>query len=282
MEIEFKKITFLILACIGLPACEKFEAKDFFYPDETTNERFSQSMVWDAKSPYRELDVPLNEYSIYVMADSHVGTTDNLDFFLADAKKGNATAVVMAGDLTNGHPEDYQTFKRHMPPRDSLPLFQIAGNHDYFFNGWKQFYSLFGSTTYLFTVKTPQATDLYICLDSGSGTMGSSQLKWLENTLESERAKYRDCIIFTHVNLFRIRHTVSTNPYVEELQVLLELCIKYQINMVVAGHDHERNAARLGNTTHLTLDALQDGLPNSGYLILGVKEGTIDYKFINF
>ena len=33
----------------------------------------------------------------------------------------------------------------------------MAGNHDLFYDGWKEFYSRFGSSTYLFTVKTPDA-----------------------------------------------------------------------------------------------------------------------------
>lgn len=99
-----------------------------------------------------------------------------------------------------------------------------------YFHGWKQFYSLFGSSTYLFIVKTPQSTDVFICLDSGSGTLGSNQLDWLKDILETERPNYRRCVLFTHVNLFRIRHTISANLPVEELYVLMELCVKHQID----------------------------------------------------
>ena len=41
------------------------------------------------------------------------------------------------------------------------PVFLITGNHDLFFDGWKTFYEFFGSSTYYFTVSTPEVPDLY-------------------------------------------------------------------------------------------------------------------------
>ena len=156
----------------------------------------------------------------------------------------------------------------------------MIGNHDLYFDGWKQFYTHFGSTTYLFTVETPEASDLFICLDTGSGTLGSNQLEWLKNMLQEERPNYRKCVIFTHNNLFRIRHTTSTNPFVEEVRVLSELCLKHEIDMVITGHDHERNAVKFGNTTHITMDALQDISENAGYFTLFINQGEIDFEFV--
>ena len=102
-------------------------------------------------------------------------------FFLAS----NAVAVVMVGDLTTGHAEDYALFEQHLPNRDSLPSFLIPGNHDLYFNGWEEFYTRFGSSTYFFTIRTTTATDLFICLDSGGGTLGNLQLDWLKEMLEN-------------------------------------------------------------------------------------------------
>jgi len=248
---------------------------------ESVNQRFEQSMDWNNDHPYKILNVPVDDYSIFAMADSHLGGTINLDFFLSEAKRMDVVAAVMVGDLTTGHTTDFNTFQQHLPDQDTLISFQIIGNHDLYFDGWKQFYSIFGSTTYIFTVKTPQSDDLFICLDSGSGTLGSDQLDWLKNTLKTNRSDYRRCVLFTHNNLFRIRHTTSTNPFVEELHVLMELCIKYQIDMVVTGHDHEQNDVVFGNTTHITMDALLDDSDNAGYLNINIKQGKIEYEFVN-
>lgn len=283
MENRFIKIT-LILCTLAyiLCACEKVDLRSAFISYESVNERFNQSSEWNNNHPFRTITVPVDDYTIFVMGDSHVGTTKNFDAFLNEAMRANASAIVMVGDLTSGHAEDFRTFDNHLPEKDSVASFQMVGNHDLYFNGWKQFYSLFGSTSYLFTVATPQAADLYICLDSGSGTLGSNQLDWLKSILDQERPAYRRCVIFTHLNLFRIRHTGSTNPLVEELYILMELCVKHQIDMIVTGHDHEKNVVVLGNTIHITMDALSDDYKGAGYLELNTVNGNIEYTFFNF
>jgi predicted phosphodiesterase len=281
METRFVKIAGFILLSLVFSACDKFESRGFIVSYESADERFNSSMVWNAVHPYKEITVPVEDYSIYIMADSHVGSTKNLDLFLDKAGKMNATAVVMIGDLTNGHAADYDDFQQHLPSRDSLLTFQTTGNHDLFFGGWDHFYALFGSSTYLFTVNTPHSSDLYICLDSGGGTLGEDQLEWLKAILQADRSKYRHCILFTHNNLFRERHTFSTNPPVDELLSIMELNIENHVDMVISGHDHERNVVEFGNTTYITLDALEDGFKNSGYLVLSCNQDKAEYEFIS-
>lgn len=281
MEIRFSEISFLIVILIAFSACDKFEMRGFIASYESVNDRFDQSIDWNSHHPYKQITTQDDNYAIFAMGDSHVGTTENLHIFFNDAIRTNAIAAVLVGDLTTGHTEDYQTFHQSIPNQDSLLTFPIVGNHDLYFNGWEQFHSLFGSTVYLFTVKTPQASDLYICLDTGSGTLGSNQLEWLKEILDTERSTYRHCVIFTHNNLFRIRHTPSTNPLVEELHVLMELCVTYQINMVVTGHDHVKNDVTFGETTHITMDALQDESRYPGFLKLLVKPDRVTYEFVD-
>lgn len=74
---------------------------------------------------------------------------------------------------------------------------------------------------------------------------------------------------------------MSTNPVNEELVVLTELFAKHKVDMVVTGHDHEKNVLKLGNTTHITLNAMLDGFSEAGYFMLKVKNGNIGYKFID-
>jgi hypothetical protein len=275
-----RKIGLILTLIAVLTACDEFEMRGFVASYESVDQRFDQSMEWNRTHPFREISVPTGEYHLFVMGDSHVGGTKNFDFFVSEAQKSKAAAVVMNGDLTTGHAEDFETFWQHLPDPDSLATFQIAGNHDLYFNGWKQFYSLFGSSTYLFSVKSPNANDLFICLDSAGGTLGRKQLDWLKDILEKERQNYRRCCVFTHNNLFRIRHTFSTNPQMEELYVLAEWCVKYEIDLVVGAHDHVRNVARLGNTTFLTLGALIDQNKDASYLKLSCKLGKLTYEFI--
>ena len=274
-------IALFVAIIFSFTACEEADIGGMFISGESANQRFEQSMEWNAQHPSCEIVVPSDDYLIFSMSDSHVGGTNNLDIFFSNAKTTKASAVVMVGDLTTGHEKDYAVFQQHIPSTDSLSTFLIAGNHDLYFNGWNQFYSRFGSSTYIFTIKTPAAKDLFICLDTGGGTLGSKQLDWLKDILQTKRTDYRRCILFTHNNLFRFRRTASTNPLVEELHVLMELFTKNQVDMVVTGHDHVQNASSFGNTTHIVMDALKDGSSHSGYFQLNVKNGNIEYKFVN-
>jgi UDP-2,3-diacylglucosamine pyrophosphatase LpxH len=269
---------FLIFAItFSLNACVK--DMTMVIPSETADERFNKSMEWNLQHPSPEVIVTSDEYSLFCVADCHVGGTKNIDSFFSLANSSTASAIVMVGDITTGHAQDYEKFKTCLPKQTSMPLFFIAGNHDEFFGGWEQFNSKFGTSTYLFTVATPNETDLYICLDSGGGTLGAKQLKWFENTLQTKRSAYRNCFVFTHVNLFRPRHTTSTNPFVEEIKVLVGLFTKYQVDMVITGHDHVRADQLFGITRYIQLDALEDNAPNAGYFILKVREGKIEYSF---
>jgi predicted phosphodiesterase len=276
------KIGIFILLCASLSSCDKFEMRGFVTGHESANDRFVESMEWNADHPNQNIDVNSEDYSIFVMGDSHVGGTENLDFFLGEATAANASAAVMVGDITTGHAEDFQTFHQHLPEADVLRTFQITGNHDLYFNGWKEFYRLFGSSTYFFSVVTPEAMDLYICLDSGSGTLGSKQLDWFKAVLRTERNAYRHCVVFTHNNIFRIRHTTSTNPFIEEVRMLAELSIEFQIDMLITGHDHKKNEVTFGNTLHITMDALQDISNDPGYSRINVTDGQLEHEFVNF
>jgi hypothetical protein len=278
---QFNRLIILLMIS-ALTGCEETDITGFFISSESVNMRFKQSTEWNASHPDREIIVPSENYFILTMGDSHVGGTNNLNTFLNTAKNTNAAAIVAVGDLTTGNASDYDRFQEIMPSQDSLSSFLMVGNHDLWFNGWKQFYSRFGSSTYIFTIKTPAAKDLFICLDTGSGTLGNKQLDWLKEILQTSRKEYRYCTVFTHNNLFRNRHTGSTNPFVEELHVLMELFTIHQVDMVITAHDHIKYADKFGNTTYITMDALEDGLDYSGYFKLNMIDGKIDYEFINF
>jgi predicted phosphodiesterase len=275
------QVFFTVLLTLLFSGCYKdLDLTGFIRSTDRVNERFTQSELWNSQHPFREISVDSDEYSILVAADSHIGGTVNFDKFVSEASKPGISAFVMVGDMVSGKKEDYDLFRQHLPPFDTVPYFLIAGNHELYFDGWKTFYDYFGSSTYTFTVKTFRATDLFICLDSGSGTLGNKQLSWLEDILQQSRSNYRNCIVFTHNNFFRPRKTMSTNPLVEELHVLLGLFADYDVDLVINGHDHSRAEEFFGPTTYLILDALLDGAQNAGYLKLSVHHGDIGYEFV--
>ncbi|MDD3431211.1 MAG: metallophosphoesterase [Bacteroidales bacterium] len=273
----------LILSCLGLclSACQLIDPRGFIVSYESADQRFEQSLSWNDQHPHSALMSSLENYEIFAVSDIHVGGTTNLDLFLEQALLNQPKAVFMAGDLTTGHAEDYQRLYAALPPQDSLSIFPIPGNHDLYFGGWKQYRPLFGSSVYCFSIKTPEASDLYICLDNAGGTLGAKQLEWLKQVLLFERSQYRYCVLVNHNNWIRLRRMAATNPYVEELEVLLDLCLKHQVDVVISGHDHERHTAVFGNTRFITLDALSDTHPTPSYLVLSLSPDSISYSYRN-
>jgi 3',5'-cyclic AMP phosphodiesterase CpdA len=266
---------------LTLSSCEKFELRGFLFSYENVDERFTQSIAWNNSNPYKVITIDTNYYTIYVMADSHIGSINNFNYFIAHAINNKAIASVMAGDLTTGHATDYKTFNDALPGWAVLPTFPIAGNHDIYFEGWTQFHSLFGSSTYLFYVKTPNGTDIYICLDTAGGTLGDLQYKWLRDVLSTERLDCRRCVIFTHNNILQFRKIATTTPNLEELYSLKELFIKHQVDAVITGHDHKKDQIEFGKTKYISLDALLDGHKEAGFLVLSVTDGNLGFDHLN-
>jgi predicted phosphodiesterase len=280
MEIIRKaEILFLICSLLFCFSCEDVDFSGFIFNTDPVNERVEQSLEWNDSHSALKITVPATEYSLLIAGDSHVGGTANLDEFITRANTTGISGMVMVGDLTTGKKEDFEIFKKELDSKNDVPFFLMIGNHDLFFNGWEHYFSMFGSSTYSFTVRTNDTTDLYICLDSGGGTHGWRQLEWLKDLLKKERKNARYCILFTHDNFFREHRTVSTNPLVDELRAIIDFCYTYSVDMVIMGHDHRRSEEFLGKTSYITLDALEDDFEDASYLKLQVKKNGLVYTY---
>jgi len=270
-------LTIAMLFCVS---CEDVDFSGFFYNNNPVNDRVKESLEWNKVNPEKSIIIPGTDYTILVAGDSHVGGTVNLNTFLTQANTTGASGIVIAGDLTTGHKEDYDVFKQEIDAKTNLPTFFVVGNHDLFFDGWDVYFDYFGSSTYSFKVNTSEATDLFICLDTGSGTLGSKQLNWVTDLLEKERKNVRYCVVITHVNFIREHRTSSTNLLVEEVRAILDLCYRHSIDLVITGHDHNRSEQYFNRTHFLTLDALEDDFEHAGYLSLQVKESGLVTTFV--
>lgn len=280
MENKLKISSILILLSFLITSCNRvLDFSGVLYSPDRVDSRFEQSDAWNQTHPYKILTVNSENYQLLVAGDSHIGGLVNFDKLVNEAKNPGNLAFVMVGDNVTGKKEDYLRFKNELPDFNQIPYFLVVGNHDLYFDGWKTFYEYFGSSTYYFSVQTPTAKDIYICLDSGGGTLGGKQLSWLKNVLETIRPNYRNCVIFSHVNFFRDHHTGSTNPLETEQEVLLPLFAKNHVNIVLMGHDHNRAIDKLGLTTYITMDALLDGFPTPSFVKLEVSESTLGYEF---
>lgn len=281
-------VSFLIrcsLICLlisGISCSKELDFRGFFIEGVNIDERFGQSMSFNSLQDEPEIMVNESAYTFLAAGDLHVGTTQNFDLLLQRADTAECSFFVLAGDLTTGNEDDYMVFNDHLSTNAAVPYFLTAGNHDLYFDGWRHFYRLFGSSVYSFSVKTHYGADLFIILDTGSGTLGDKQLKWLTNILKKERQMYNHCIVVTHVNFFRARKTSSTNLLVEEVGYLINLFAETNVDMVIMGHDHNRAVEKYGSTVYVTMDALEDGHKTPSYLRVTCESNRLNYRFVNF
>jgi len=281
-----KKITYSLIALV-LTACD-IDWIGFVAPtSDTTEQRFEQSLAWNEEHGYVSLSVPLDNYSFYVGTDIHTETTvRNITSLITTLRNdSNAYFGLLTGDLVN-QPNAFHnlmpafTFNPITQARNDT-LFACVGNHDLYFNQWEDYKYYWGTSSYWFDVKTPHYQDLFISLDTGNGTLGSTQLKWLRNILASKRTNYRHCIVYTHTNLFKEEESQfpTSNMTLEETFELTDLMSKNNVTLFLQGHDHNREVLLYKNVLYIIVDAMKDDAKNPFYMIATCNE-TIDYKFI--
>lgn len=241
--------------------------------------RFAMSMDWNSNHPAQNIIVNDSSYSVVVCGDTHIGTHEKFSRVLQVSQFPGTAALIVAGDITRGHPENYDTLFNLMQTIDSTNCFFVPGNHDLYFGGWEYFYNYFGSSVYYFTVTSLSGNDLFLILDSGSGTLGHEQTDWLRDFLKNKRQSYRNCFVVTHLNIFKNGAGMATNLPVEEMYTVIDLFSEYNINYEISGHDHDRDERFLGNTSFITMDACRDDEQGSSYLELKVSTGSIQHVF---
>lgn len=283
MDTRIKQIAIGIIAVLLLNGCAyDLDLKGFLGTSEAVNHRFQSSMEWTVLNQEYEITVDSTAYTFLVGGDSHVGTIINIEKMLQIAVAQGALAVSVAGDVTTGREEGLIRTDSLFRKYPEVAKFIIPGNHDLYFNAWERYFELFGPSVYTLRVISGEEADLFVFLDTGSGTVGLEQFTWLESLLEEESESYRNIIIITHLNFFRNRMTGSTNPLNEEVMTLLDLFAEHSIQLVIQGHDHKRYITEFGETTYLTLDALKDGVKNASYLELRINEENISTVFHEF
>jgi len=281
--------TYCVLALLFLASCGKnIDYAGLFYTiNESPDERFAQSMSYNAEHGYDKITGVPDDYEVYVMSDIHVDfSTDNLDRFVSDYLADSVAApfALCLGDLINAT-DHWDYFDEHVKPvRDAgRKIYYTVGNHDLYFDQWPEFRSRYHTSTYWFEVQTVgNFKDLYISIDSGNGTLGVDQRDWLEDVLrEKKNQGYRHTIVYTHTHFFKKDtsqgHTSNFN--LEETYDLLDLFDRYDVSLVLQGHSHSRDLTTFKDVVYLRVDSLEDHYPDAYYTILNVGNH-INFEFI--
>lgn len=267
------------------------------------NERFIQSMLYNSEHGYATIQVPDDEYTVYVCTDTHVATVNTkLQTFIQLYRNDLTCPVaVCLGDLVEAD-HSYVWFVdafKHVEPITSKPdtMFVTIGNHDVFFDQWSSYIQYWPTSTYYFVIETngpAKCKDLYICFDTAQGTVGEAQLEWLRDKLDwAQKQQFRHIIAYAHVNIFRRDNTdadISTVS-LEETYELMYLFASHGVEQFWSGHDHAREEFTHGGVKYIIVDSMEQENDNSAYMVLHVgdklnntfhsiitAEG-LDYKF---
>ena len=265
-------------------SCNQYDFKGLIMPTgDGVDARFEQSMKMNEQLKADAVTTP-GEYTFYVATDPHINKThNNLDIF-NDAFRNDSEASfgVILGDCTDirDNLSSYLEALAYSHDRHSFDhkIYHILGNHDLYFNGWVDFKEDIGPSVYWFEVLFPEGKDLYISLDTATGTLGRRQTKWFKTFLSENRRNYRYCVILTHTNFFYTDNSQvsSGNMPIEESIALIEFLAKNDVSLVLQGHDHYREDLTYDNVRYTVLGAIQDESAEPEYLKVHVCPERID------
>ena len=280
---KIKNIFLSLIFITLLTSCDENSLAPFASNYPSVDVRFRGSMTYNNLNSYATIRIPNKDYKIYVCTDTHVAGQElnkTLKTFISLYKSDRDCPVACClGDLVEAD-QTYEPFvaafdgiKEH--PNKTDTMFYCIGNHDIFYNQYYAYHHhIAKTTTYYFVVESGNTKDLFICLDTATGTLGRLQMEWLRSLFESEARKYRHIIVFTHVNLFRRDNTyadISTTS-IEETYELMSLFKQYGVKQVWAGHDHARDEFIHGKVKYITIDSMEEDAPNAAYMILHVGD----------
>lgn len=279
-----------LFSCCGEPTLDIVGMIDGQSPD--ANVRFSEGDGGGLilGSGPRTVSSPTAGYRVYVGADMHIdsnASTAHTDAFIeAYATDGDAPMALLLGDLVNGKysMKTASDRVREKAGPKAASVFSALGNHDIYFKLWEQWAAEWGESHYSVQVSTPEGTDLYICLDSASGRLGSKQLEWLKELFGKVRdGQFRHIIVFTHTHMFKKDGSQghTSNYPIEETWELTSLFARNGVELFISGHSHCRDISYFNGVKYVVVDALEEHYPDSetGYMVLEAGE-RLECRFI--
>ena len=281
-----RQLIFSALLCLGLTSCADLDVPGLIASSSPgSNERFAVSKAYNDANGFRHMTLAEDKYTLYAATDAHISTTsEGLGRFVSDYMADNDAApfALFIGDAMD-EKNNFGRFLETVRPvsNGGRTLFCTPGNHDLYFGQWTEYIDEMKTASYRFEVTVASgATDLFICLDSASGTLGTDQRAWLENVLSSSREKYRHTVIFTHTHFFKRDNSQghTSNFNLEEGYDLEKLFSDYGVDLVISGHDHHFEDTYFKDVRFVTLGAITDTADEQFYYTFSVSEGGISLE----
>ena len=211
-------------------------------PSRTTAAAPPSARVGPAQATQAQAQVPLpnkpDTLHFAVIGDNGNGDREEYDVGTQLATwyaRFQFPLVVMMGDNIYGseRPQDFVA-KFESPYKalldKGIKFYACLGNHDSREQRYYKLYNMDGKLYYSF--KAPQEDVRFFVLESTY--MDTDQLKWIEDELQKSREKWK--IPYFHHPLYSSGKTHGSTLKLRE--VLEPLFIKYNVSLVLSGHDH--------------------------------------------
>lgn len=280
--LQMVKIFVTTIVALIFAGCNTLDMKGLITPTgEGVNSRFESSMALNGNKSVATITAEPN-YMFYVCADPHINNTStNLQAFLTQMRADTSASFgIVLGDCSDRR-DALSNYVEAIVSDNGKPIFSLIGNHDLFFSGWDDFKELLGPSVYWFEVDFTTGRDLFITLDSASGTLGHKQMKWLSDFLAANRTNYRHCTILLHTNLFYTDNSQisSGNLAMEETHYLTDLFSRYHVTLCLQGHDHYREDLTLGGVRYTIVGTIRDEAKAPEYLLIHLSNNGAEYQW---
>ncbi|MDR0706540.1 MAG: metallophosphoesterase [Treponema sp.] len=268
------------LICFTLAVC-----KDEYGLDEFLN----RADDVNARSAYiRDINIPVineeemykpnpsgskppfgNNYTVLILADIHFGAhPDHPDlpydefFQWLEGKKAAgetpAFCLVLGDNAEAGTEEEYLQFKDLSDKLESdtygkIPVYSIVGNHDLYNNGWRQYTKY--CKPYISYYRFNTGNFSWYALDSGSGTLGGSQLK---NLVSNLKADPKPKVVFSHYPMYGGGNFYFSLSDPHERAALISAFAKNNVKIVLEGHQHPGSFYDFGSFKEYNVSAFRD------------------------
>jgi len=224
---------------------------------------------------------------------------------ITEANRLRPDFVVMCGDMVDDRTDQAQ-FDEVLRIADTLdagiPMYWLPGNHDV--GGGTEaptpetlarYRQVFGPDYYAFQhrgVSFIVMNTAVLHLPEHTGSEMEAQLAFLEMELEAaSRRESPHIVVFSH-HAFFLRHPDEPDPPIaqrfaltrKQRRVVLQMCRKYGVSHVFAGHWHKNNYAADGGLQVITSAAVGYPLGDdpSGYRVVRVFEDRIEHDYYAF
>ena len=277
--LQVVRVLLAVLMVSAVSGCSHLDIKGLIMPTgDGVDSRFGQSSKMNEDFKAAVINTAEN-YAFYVATDPHVDQTHgNLtvfnDTFRNDTDASFGFILGDCIDITDNLPKYLEALAydkaRHICEH---PVFHVLGNHEAYFNGWEDYKELIGPSVYWFEAVFPGGKDLYIVLDTATGTLGAKQTRWFKGFIEKNRAGYRHCAILTHTNFFYTDNsqTSSGNMPIEESFALIDFLGRQKVSLVLQGHDHYREELTYKGVNYTVVGAIADRAEAPEYLKVKVS-----------